>query len=45
MTKGTKQFQLGRNIDEIQVGDTAEGTEETIELYGQISGDQNPVYS
>ena len=44
----TSKFQLGKSLDEIQIGDTAQGsmlvTEEHIEWYAKMSGDYNPLH-
>ena len=48
MSERKNNFRLGKSIDEINIGDEAEGsmlvTEETIELYGKVSGDRNPIH-
>lgn len=42
------KFQLGQSLDEIKIGDTAQGTmsvtQEHIDLYAKMSGDYNPLH-
>ncbi|MFX1482840.1 MAG: acyl-CoA dehydrogenase family protein [Promethearchaeota archaeon] len=43
-----KQFELGKSLDEIEIGEKAESSmtvsDEHIELYAQMSGDYNPLH-
>ncbi len=47
-TDESPRFTLGKSLEEIKIGETAEGvmrvTEEHIELYAKMSGDYNPLH-